>query len=163
MMLACFLAAMVIIIDQLTKMCVLSSMELSQSIQVIKDVLHITYVQNKGMAFGLFANNRMLFMIPTVILIAVIIFTIVKFGRKNKLLDMAMGLVLGGGIGNMIDRIARGYVVDFVDFCAFDFWQWVFNVADAAVVVGAFMFVLAMLTDKKLFVDEKMESGEENE
>lgn len=162
-MLACFLAAMVIIIDQLTKMCVLSSMELSQSIQVIKDVLHITYVQNKGMAFGLFANNRMLFMIPTVILIAVIIFTIVKFGRKNKLLDMAMGLVLGGGIGNMIDRIARGYVVDFVDFCAFDFWQWVFNVADAAVVVGAFMFVLAMLTDKKLFVDEKMESGEENE
>ena len=162
-MFSVFIAAAVLILDQLTKMYVVWGMELSQSIPVIKNVLHITYVQNRGMAFGLFANNRMLFMIPTVVLIAVIVLAIVKLKGKNKVLDTSLGLVLGGGVGNMIDRVARGYVVDFVDFCAFDFWQWVFNVADAAVVVGAFLFIIAVVTDKNLFPDEKKKSGEENE
>lgn len=162
-MFSVFIAAAVLILDQLTKIYVVWGMELSQSIPVIKNVLHITYVQNRGMAFGLFANNRMLFMIPTVVLIAVIVLAIVKLKGKNKVLDTSLGLVLGGGVGNMIDRVARGYVVDFVDFCAFDFWQWVFNVADAAVVVGAFLFIIAVVTDKNLFPDEKKKSGEENE
>lgn len=162
-MLACIIAVAVLVLDQLTKIWVVSGMDVSQSIPVIRNVLHMTYVQNRGMAFGLFENNRMLFMIPTVILIGAVILAIVKLGRKNKLLDTSLGLILGGGIGNMIDRVSRGFVVDFVDFCAFDFWQWVFNVADAAVVVGTVLFMIAMITDKNLFPDEKQKSGEENE
>lgn len=162
-MLACIIAVAVLVLDQLTKIWVVSGMDVSQSIPVIRNVLHMTYVQNRGMAFGLFENNRMLFMIPTVILIGAVILAIVKLGRKNKLLDTSLGLILGGGVGNMIDRIARGFVVDFVDFCAFDFWQWVFNVADAAVVVGTVLFMIVMITDKNLFPDEKKKSGEENE
>ena len=162
-MLACIIAVAVLVLDQLTKIWVVSGMDVSQSIPVIRNVLHMTYVQNRGMAFGLFENNRMLFMIPTVILIGAVILAIVKLGRKNKLLDTSLGLILGGGVGNMIDRIARGFVVDFVDFCAFDFWQWVFNVADAAVVVGTVLFMIAMIIDKNLFPDEKKKSGEENE
>lgn len=162
-MLACVVAAIVVILDQLTKIATVSNMAVSQSTPLIENILHITYVQNKGMAFGLFADNRMVFMIPTVVLIAAVIWALVKYSKKNKVLDASLGLVLGGGIGNMIDRIARGYVVDMIDFCAFDFWQWVFNVADAAVVVGACLFVLVMLTDKNLFADEKKNSGEENE
>ena len=157
------IAAVVLVIDQLSKIAVVSGMEVSQSIPVIQNVLHMTYVQNRGMAFGLFSDNRMLFMIPTVVLIAAVVFAIVKLGKKNKVLDVSLGLILGGGIGNMIDRVARGFVVDFVDFCAFDFWQWVFNVADSAVVVGAFLFMFAMITDKNLFPDDKKKSGEENE
>ena len=157
------IAAVVLVIDQLSKIAVVSGMEVSQSIPVIQDVLHMTYVQNRGMAFGLFSDNRMLFMIPTVVLIAAVVFAIVKLGKKNKVLDVSLGLILGGGIGNMIDRVARGFVVDFVDFCAFDFWQWVFNVADAAVVVGTVLFMIVMITDKNLFPDEKKKSGEENE
>ena len=163
MLVSLVIAAVVLVLDQLTKIWVVSGMDVSQSIPVIRNVLHMTYVQNRGMAFGLFENNRMLFMIPTVILIGAVILAIVKLGRKNKLLDTSLGLILGGGIGNMIDRIARGFVVDFVDFCAFDFWQWVFNVADAAVVVGTVLFMIAMITDKNLFPDEKKKSGEENE
>lgn len=163
MLVSLVIAAVVLVLDQLTKIWVVSGMEISQSIPVIRNVLHMTYVQNRGMAFGLFENNRMLFMIPTVILIGAVILAIVKLGRKNKLLDTSLGLILGGGIGNMIDRVARGFVVDFVDFCAFDFWQWVFNVADAAVVVGTVLFMIVMITDKKLFPDEKKKSGEENE
>lgn len=163
MLASLIIAAVVLVIDQLSKIEVVSGMEVSQSIPVIQDVLHMTYVQNRGMAFGLFSDNRMLFMIPTVVLIAAVVFAIVKLGKKNKVLDVSLGLILGGGIGNMIDRVARGFVVDFVDFCAFDFWQWVFNVADSAVVVGAFLFMFAMITDKNLFPDDKKKSGEENE
>jgi signal peptidase II len=163
MLASLIIAAVVLVIDQLSKIAVVSGMEVSQSIPVIQDVLHMTYVQNRGMAFGLFSDNRMLFMIPTVVLIAAVVFAIVKLGKKNKVLDVSLGLILGGGIGNMIDRVARGFVVDFVDFCAFDFWQWVFNVADSAVVVGAFLFMFAMITDKNLFPDDKKKSGEENE
>ena len=163
MLASLIIAAVVFVIDQLSKIAVVLGMEVSQSIPVIQDVLHMTYVQNRGMAFGLFSDNRMLFMIPTVVLIAAVVFAIVKLGKKNKVLDVSLGLILGGGIGNMIDRVARGFVVDFVDFCAFDFWQWVFNVADSAVVVGAFLFMFAMITDKNLFPDDKKKSGEENE
>ncbi len=162
-MFACILAAIVVIVDQLTKIATVSSMEVSDSSPIIQNILHITYVENKGMAFGLFSENRLVFMIPSVILIAAVIWALVKYGRRNKVLDASLGLILGGGIGNMIDRVARGYVVDMIDFCAFDFWQWVFNVADAAVVVGAGLFLIAMLTDKNLFPDEKKKSGEENE
>ena len=116
MLVSLVIAAVVLVLDQLTKIWVVSGMEISQSIPVIRNVLHMTYVQNRGMAFGLFENNRMLFMIPTVILIGAVILAIVKLGRKNKLLDTSLGLILGGGIGNMIDRVARGFVVDFVDF-----------------------------------------------
>lgn len=162
-MIAVISAVVVILIDQITKILVASNMVPSQHFHVIENVLHITYVQNKGMAFGLFSDNRMVFMIPTVILIAAVLWGIVKFGRKNKLLDLSLGFILGGGVGNMIDRLSRGFVVDFIDFCAFDFWQWVFNVADAAVVVGSFLFAVAMLTDKSLFPEEKKNSGEEND
>ena len=163
MLASLIIAAVVLVIDQLSKIAVVSGMEVSQSIPVIQDVLHMTYVQNRGMAFGLFSDNRMLFMIPTVVLIAAVVFAIVKLGKKNKVLDVSLGLILGGGIGNMIDRVARGFVVDFVDFCAFDFWQWVFNIADSAVVVGAFLFMFAMITDKTLFPDKVKKSGEEDE
>ena len=154
MILPLIIAVVVVVLDQITKIAVHSNMDVSQQIPVIKDVLHITYVRNEGMAFGLFSDNRLVFMIPTVILIAVVIWAIVKFSKRNKALDVALGLILGGGIGNMIDRLFRGYVVDFVDFCAFDFWQWVFNVADAAVVVGGFLVAIVLLTDKKLLPDD---------
>ena len=162
-MLASLIAVAVVIVDQLTKILVANNMQVSRHIPLIKDVLHITYVRNEGMAFGLFSGQRWLFMVPSVILIAAVLWAIVKYGRRNKLLDTAFGLILGGGIGNMIDRVSRGYVVDMIDFCAFDFWQWVFNVADSAVVVGAGLFIIALLTDKNLFPDEKTKSGEENE
>jgi signal peptidase II len=80
---------------------------------------------------------------------------------------VALALVVGGGIGNMIDRVVLGFVVDFIDFCLFDFWVWVFNIADAAVCVGAALFVLDMILEivrdakKPRHVSENAE-GKEN-
>ena len=112
-------------------------------------------------------------MIVSTVAIVLLIGYMFKFSEKSKLLRTGLSLIIGGGIGNMIDRVAYGYVVDFLDFCAFpDLWMWVFNVADACVCVGAGIVVLYLIVDivkesKKLkeakIQDETNEETEENE
>jgi signal peptidase II len=98
------------------------------------------------MAFGLLSDHRWVFMILSVLGIGLVGFYMVRY-VKRTLGRVALSLIIGGGIGNMIDRISLGFVVDFIDFCAFDFWVWVFNVADACVCVGAGMFILELILE----------------
>ena len=86
------------------------------------------------------------------------------FYVKGVLGRTALALIIGGGIGNMIDRVAYGFVVDFIDFCAFDFWKWVFNIADSAVCVGAGMFILYLILDtvKELKKQKAQAADKEN-
>lgn len=162
-MLSIIVAFLTILTDQITKALVASNLECAESIPVIKNILNITFVKNEGMAFGFFSDNRIVFMIPTVVLIAFVCYIIIKLHGKNRFFDVAAGLILGGGVGNMIDRVLRGYVVDFVDFCAFDFWKWVFNVADAAVFVGCVAFAVVILKNGSFFDDIKKTSGDKDE
>ena len=134
-------------IDQLTKLLVLKFMELYESIPLIENVLHITYIQNKGAAFGMLAENRWVFMVLSSVAIVGIGVYLFRFCRERMLLQMGLALILGGGVGNMIDRFAYGYVVDMIDFCPFDFWVWIFNVADACVCVGAGIVLLSLALD----------------
>lgn len=134
-------------IDQLTKLLVLKFMELYESIPLIENVLHITYIQNRGAAFGMLAENRWIFMVLSSVAIVGIGVYLFRFCRERMLLQMGLALILGGGVGNMIDRIAYGYVVDMIDFCPFDFWVWIFNVADACVCVGAGIVLLSLALD----------------
>ena len=134
-------------IDQLTKLLVLKYMELYESVPLIENVLHITYIQNKGAAFGMLAENRWVFMVLSSVAIVGIGVYLFRFCRERMLLQMGLALILGGGVGNMIDRIAYGYVVDMIDFCPFDFWVWIFNVADACVCVGAGIVLLSLALD----------------
>jgi signal peptidase II len=82
---------------------------------------------------------------------------------KNTLGRVALSLIIGGGIGNMIDRIAYGFVVDFIDFCLFDFWVWVFNIADAAVCVGAGLFILELILELVAEYRKKKNGVQKNE
>ena len=134
-------------IDQLTKLLVLKFMELYESIPLIENVLHITYIQNRGAAFGMLAENRWVFMVLSSVAIVGIGVYLFRFCRERMLLQMGLALILGGGVGNMIDRIAYGYVVDMIDFWPFDFWVWIFNVADACVCVGAGIVLLSLALD----------------
>lgn len=135
----------VIALDQISKILVLEFLYEGQ-IQLIPDVLHFTYVENTGMAFGLLSDHRWVFMLLSVIGIAAVA-VYMYFFVKSRLGRVSLSLIVGGGIGNMIDRVRLGFVVDFIDFCAFDFWMWVFNIADAAVCVGAALFVLDLIRD----------------
>ena len=137
--------AAVVLVDQISKILVLTHLYEDQ-IELIRGVLRFTYVENRGMAFGLLSDHRWVFLVASTVGIGLMIFYLFRFVERN-LSRVGLALIIGGGIGNMIDRVRLGFVVDFIDFCAFDFWVWVFNVADAAVCVGAALFVLDLLLE----------------
>ena len=135
----------VIALDQISKALVLNFLYEGQ-IALIPGVLNFTYVENRGMAFGLLSDHRWVFMVLSVVGILLVGFYLYRY-VGSTLGRISLALVIGGGIGNMIDRISLGFVVDFIDFCLFDFWVWVFNVADAAVCVGAALFALDLILE----------------
>ena len=148
-----------VVLDQVSKLIVVANMELGQSIDVIPGIFRFTYIHNEGAAFGSMADARWIFMIlSSVAIIAILIYMFWK-KPQSKLLRAALILVAGGGIGNMIDRIWLGYVIDFLDFCAFpNLWMWIFNVADACVCIGAGLLALWMILD--IIKDEKAKKAE---
>ncbi|MFA5320362.1 MAG: signal peptidase II [Candidatus Omnitrophota bacterium] len=140
-------AAAVAAIDQVSKSFISGHFQLYQSVPVIKRLFHLTLVHNRGAAFGIFKGG-VLFLIITACLALVLIVLYVK-SRKEPLpfiLKLALGLVMGGTIGNLIDRIFLGYVVDFLDLRV---WP-VFNAADSAITCGmALLFLYFIKNGRK--------------
>lgn len=145
------IAAAVVAADQLTKHLVIANLELYDSIDLIPGVFRLTYIQNEGAAFGMLGNARWLFIVASSLVIIGILWLLFSGRVKNRLLCVSLGLILGGGIGNMVDRLfygevfGSGKVVDFLDFYLFPFWTWIFNVADACVVVGTGLLILYII------------------
>ncbi len=136
--------------DQITKLLVMSHFTKGQSIHVINGLLDFTYVQNKGAAFGMLAGQRWIFMVITTLIMAAVVYGWVKGMFDHLTGKIAAVLILSGGIGNMIDRVRLGYVVDFIDISPL-FSFAVFNVADCCVTVGAVLLMFFIL----FFADEK--------
>jgi len=146
-------------LDQLTKYLVVANMELHESIAVIPGIFNFTYIQNDGAAFGMLDDQRWIFLVLSTLAIVGILGYMFWKKPQDKLLLSALILIVSGGIGNMIDRISLGYVVDFIDFCAFpELWKWVFNVADSFVCVGAGIMILWLILD--IIRDYKKEQAE---
>lgn len=132
------IALLIILIDQLTKLLVVNTMSQNESIPVINNIFHITYVHNFGAAFGLLAHHTGFFILVTVVVLLFILTFLRYLPKEQKLLRAALVLQLGGASGNLIDRVRVGYVIDF-----FDFRVWpVFNVADIAIVFGIGLLIL---------------------
>ncbi len=132
-MLAVYLIGLLVLFfDQLTKFWVQNSMLPRDSIPLIPGVFHLTYVQNTGAAFGFLRGKTLFFIVVAVLVLGFIIFLAPRLSREKPLLGLVFGLLLGGALGNLIDRIRFGYVIDFLDFRV---WP-VFNIADMAIVVG---------------------------
>ncbi|MFH1198624.1 MAG: signal peptidase II [Candidatus Omnitrophota bacterium] len=128
--------AVILSLDWLTKFLVIKNLALNQSIPVIKGIFHISLVHNRGAAFGILKNQVPLLILTAVFAVALIYFNIKKNKVKKLTLEkIALGLILAGAIGNLIDRIYFGYVIDFLDF---RIWP-VFNVADSAITIGAIL------------------------
>ena len=156
----------IIFLDQLTKWLAIIFLKGSESAVFIKGVLQFTYLENKGAAFGMLSNHRWVFLIiSTVALIGITIYMI-TWRPGDKFAYIGVSFIVGGGIGNMIDRVWLGYVVDFIDFCAFPrIWNYVFNVADSFVCVGAgfimlYMILSAVKESKQKSKKEITEDGE---
>jgi signal peptidase II len=144
-MLPLIITILVTLFDQWTKLWVLDSFRLGESIPVVEGFFHFTYVRNPGAAWGMFGNHNMALVFLSVIMLAII--AIFRRSFLSDTLDhrLALGLMAGGIIGNLIDRIKYGYVVDFLDF-NLGFYHWpVFNIADSAICVGVGIYVVSSL------------------
>jgi len=140
----------IIIIDRILKNFFSSILSVGESIPVIKNMLHMTLVHNTGIAFGLFKDQGIVFIIIPIIAVVLLIFNIFHYKNSkelNRTYIVGFSMILGGAIGNLIDRIQVGYVIDFIDF---RIWP-VFNVADSAITVGAVIVAIRciMLSSEK--------------
>ncbi len=138
----------VVAVDFTSKQLVLHFLDKNEPLYLIDDVLRFTYVENRGAAFGMLDEHRWVFMIVSTVAIAAMLFYLIRYKPESKLACLSLSLIIGGGVGNMIDRVAYGFVVDFIDFCAFPkLWMWVFNVADACVCIGAGLLILYLVIE----------------
>ena len=144
-------ALFVIVLDQLTKAWIISGLDLQEvgRVPVLAPIFNFTWVENRGVSFGLFGDGSARWMLS--------VFSIGVAGMlgwwalkaDRRLLITALGLVMGGAVGNVIDRIRFGYVVDFLDFSGTGVFPWVFNVADSAITIGVVLLIVDSLLSEK--------------
>jgi len=134
------IAFLILFLDQLTKFLVKQNLQLNQSIPIIKNILHFTYITNTGSAFGLFKGFNLIFVLFSIIVILVIFYFLKKIKNDERLLQFSVGLLLGGTTGNLIDRIFYGAVIDFIDF---RIWH-VFNIADSTVTISVISLIILL-------------------
>lgn len=148
------LMALIVFIDQLTKYLTVFYLKPVDTCPIIQDVLHLTYVENRGAAFGMLSENRWVFMTVSIVAILLLAVYLIWKKPKDKWVCLSLSFIIGGGIGNMIDRVALGYVVDMIDFRLIHFA--VFNVADSFVCVGAgILMVWLIVTGFREYKAEK--------
>lgn len=126
----------VIALDQISKIRVVNSMTLGESVPIVDNFFSLTYTLNPGAAFGILPNQRVFFLLIGVALLIWFIFFYPRLNKMDKILKLGVILGVSGSIGNLIDRIQTGYVIDFLDF---KIWRAIFNVADVAIVCGMFI------------------------
>ncbi len=145
--LAVLCGALIILADRLTKYYISVNFVLGESREFINGFINLTYIHNRGGAWGMLYGHTYILIPLTVVIMAVCVFLYIKYGNKSRLLLWAITLVLSGGIGNMIDRVFHGgNVVDFLHFEFFPSFP-IFNVADCAIVVGAGLLILYFILD----------------
>lgn len=136
-------AAFVIALDQITKRIVATTFLPGESRIVIPHLLHWTYEQNQHGAFGLFGNNPFLLIVMAIVVLAVFWWSFREQAAVSPAVRIAFGMILGGAIGNIVDRLHYGFVVDFIDF--YRVWPDIFNVADACITTGVALLILSSL------------------
>lgn len=153
------LAALIVIIDQVIKYFVYAGMYPEGRITVIDGLFYLIYTENRGAAFGMLQNGTLFFSVLTIALVAVFIYLFVRKKFTGKLFVSSVILIVGGGIGNLIDRIFRGFVIDYLSV---SFFPPICNFADYCITVGAVLFIISILfipANRKLLEDKKPEGA----
>ena len=147
-MIVLLVSLLVIILDQISKYLIRSSLTLYDSIPVIGEFFSLTYVTNKGMAFGInFPGGTYLFTATSIVLTTIIFIYLWRERNNSALLRMSLAFILAGAIGNLLDRIVYGEVADFLDFSFWGYHWYIFNVADSSVTVGMILFIIYSIID----------------
>lgn len=144
-----FITIIILVLDQITKFIIASSMKVGDSFEVIPNFLNITSHRNDGAAWGILSGKMSFFFIITIIILVVLIVFYIKEAKNNLLMQIAISLLFAGALGNFIDRVLHGEVVDFVDTYIFGYNFPIFNVADSSLTIGVLLIIIALLTDMK--------------
>lgn len=144
----------VVLVDQLTKLEVMQSMQLHQSIPIIRDLFSLTYIRNPGAAFGFLAGSSsgfrvVFFALTSLFALGVLGTILMRLPDSDWVGQYSIAGILGGAIGNLLDRVRYGEVIDFLDFYVNSYHWPAFNVADAAITVGVFFLILHFTFEKK--------------
>ena len=151
------LIVVIVALDQWSKWAIKTSFNLYQSKPVIQDLLHFTYVTNDGMAFGLsFPGGKHILLIMTILLTGFIIGFLWKEKNGHPLMKYGLALILSGAIGNLIDRLLYGKVVDFLDLMIGNFHWYIFNVADSSVTIGMILFIIHSIYIEQKKTNDKL-------
>ncbi len=139
---AIVIGILIAVTDQVIKYFVVTYLQPVGSVSVIDNLFRLTYVENRGVAFGMFSDMRWLFIVVTSILLIAVIFFMFKKKPQSKMFYISVALIIGGGIGNLIDRIFYGYVIDYLSI---SFFPPVCNFADYCITVGTVLFLIYLL------------------
>lgn len=144
------LALFVIMCDQWTKWLIVKKMEYGESIAVIENVLYLTSHRNRGAAWGILQGQMWFFYLITIAVVIGLVYYMQKMAKQHRLLGVSLALMLGGAIGNFIDRVLRQEVVDFVHTYIVNYSFPIFNVADAALTIGVGLLIIYMVLEERL-------------
>ncbi|WMM26766.1 signal peptidase II [Tissierella sp. MB52-C2] len=144
------LSIIIVLLDQISKYAAIKYLKDTYSHVVIPNFFRLSYVENYGAAFGILQNKKIFFVIITLIVISSIsVFLVKNYHKINLFTRIGLGMFLGGTIGNFIDRVRFGYVVDFLSFRLFNRYEFpVFNIADISIVIGTIIILILVLLDK---------------
>lgn len=154
------LAVLIAVIDQGIKYFVVEYLEPVGELEAIPNLLDLVYVENSGVAFGMFSDMRWIFVAVTGIVIIAFIFMLLKIGNESKLFSISAALIIGGGIGNLIDRVFLGYVVDYLQL---SFFSPVCNFADYCITAGTVLLVVYLLFYSDLSKENKIKENNADE
>jgi signal peptidase II len=143
------LTLLVILLDQWTKWLIVASMEIGESVKVIDDIFHITSHRNRGAAWGMLEGQFWLFYIITAVVVVALVYFMQTEAKGKPLMKTSLAILLGGAIGNFIDRLFRGEVVDFIQTFIFGYHFPIFNIADAALTIGVLLLFGAMFIEDR--------------
>ena len=140
-----YLSIILLIVDQISKILVVKLIDINHGLELIKNFFYLTYTHNTGAAFSILTGQR-LFLIIIAIVILIIIFNYIRKNKIERKIDIILfSLIIGGSLGNLVDRIVRGYVVDFIDVKIFGYNFPLFNLADTFIVIGVFLLLITMI------------------
>lgn len=134
-----------VVIDQVVKILVISKLALQQSITIINNFFNITYVRNTGAAWSILSGNVLLLIMISVLALVTIYYYLIKDKDLNKIDIVSYSMLIGGIIGNLIDRIVHGYVIDYLDFKIFNYNFPIFNIADTLIVISIIIIGISLI------------------
>lgn len=133
----------IILLDRISKILVVKNMNVGDSFAVISDFFYMTYIENRGAAMGILQNGRVFLIIITLLISTALVYYLYK--TEGRVARFSLAMILGGAVGNLLDRIFRGSVIDFLDFRFGSYNFYIFNVADSFVVVGTILLAYYLL------------------